>query len=169
MKIPLYKQINSRSCGPAALRMVLAYYKTKIPEKEIIKHTGGLKKYGLRTIHLADFAEKIGFKIECLSINKKLAKGKAKIRKPAIKDIIKHLKKQTPVIIAVSSNLLFNRKSTTPGHFIVITRYNKGFFWYNDPKDGKQHKIKDKNLLSCWYNNNALDSSAYLLAIKHLI
>jgi len=165
MKVPLFKQTSKRSCGPAALRMVLAYYGINIPEKEIIKGVGDLKKYGVRTIKLADFTKKLGFKVECLSYSRKLAKGKAITKKPSPRDIFKYLKRKIPVILAVNSETLYNKKSTSQGHFIVITKHRKGTFFYNDSKEGKQHKIKKKDLLLAWYNNVA-NSSAYLLMVR---
>lgn len=144
--------------------MTLAYFGEDIQEKELSKLTGGIKKYGLKTIKLADAAEKLGFEIECLSYNKKLAFNRAKIKKPNIDDILKYLNKKVPVIVAVRSSLLYDEKSTKAGHFIVISKWKSGFFYYNDPTDGKSHKIKEEALRFAWLNN-VLNSSAYLLVI----
>ncbi len=164
LAVPLLKQ-NKMTCGITALRMVLLYFGKNISSEEIIKKVGGIKKYGVRTIKLAEFAKNLGFKVYCYSYNKKLAKGKARIKKPSKLDIIKFLKKKLPVIISVRSFLLFNEEPSKAGHFIVITKYEKGRFWYNDPDDGKQHKIKEDELLFAWFNN-ILDSSAYLLVLQ---
>ncbi|MBI4991645.1 MAG: peptidase C39 family protein [Candidatus Harrisonbacteria bacterium] len=153
------------TCGPTSLRMVLSYYGIDAKEKEIIKAVGGLKKFGIRTIKLAQYAKKLGFKCECLSYEKKLSRGFAKIKKPDVNDILKFLKRGVPVIIAVNQYLLYGKgKDKKMGHFIVITGYKKDCFWYNDPWDGKLHKINLEDLKLAWYNN-ILDSSAYLLAI----
>ncbi|MBI4176452.1 MAG: C39 family peptidase [Candidatus Aenigmarchaeota archaeon] len=143
MQVPVFRQ-GRKACGPAALRMVLAYYGERVTEKAIINAIGGVKSYGARTIALAEFARKMGFKTECLSYNKKMAKGMAKIRKPSKADILKHLRKNIP-------------------DFIVITGYKDGYFFYNDPDDGKRKRIKENDLLFAWHSN-VLDSSAYLLA-----
>jgi len=163
MKIPLFKQ-KKNTCGTTALRMVFAYFGKNISENEIIKNVGGIKSYGVRTIKLAKYAKSLGFKNECLSYNKKLANGQTKIKKPNTTDILKFLKKNIPVIISVRSYLLFNTNPKKTGHFIVLTEYKNGFFYYNDPKDGKNHKIDIEELKFTWFNN-VLDSSAYLLAI----
>ncbi|MBI2064304.1 MAG: C39 family peptidase, partial [Candidatus Yanofskybacteria bacterium] len=135
-----------------------------VREKQIIKGIGGIKKYGVRTIRLAEFAGKSGFKTECLSYNRKLASGEAKIKQPSKKDILKFLKKGIPVIIAVRSFLLYGEKQSEMGHFIVVTGHKSGVFSYNDPHDGKRHKIAEEGLLFAWFNN-VIDSSAYLLAV----
>ncbi|OGM05399.1 hypothetical protein A2715_04255 [Candidatus Woesebacteria bacterium RIFCSPHIGHO2_01_FULL_39_32] len=165
MKVPLFKQKDKLDCGPTALRMVLEYYGKKIRADEIIKGIGGIKNFGVRTIKLADFARKLGFKTLCLSYNEKLSKGKAKIKTPSKSDIINVLDKNRPAILSVNTSILFGNKSPKDmGHFIVVTIYKNGYFWYNDPRDGKEHKIEEEKLLFAWFNN-VLDSSAYLLAI----
>ena len=165
MKIPLFKQ-KKNTCGPTALRMVFKYFGRDVLEDQIIKSIGGIKKFGVRTVKLAEFAKKLGFKVECLSYNKKLAGDKAKIKKPNKKDVLKFLKKNIPVILSVRSFLLYDgdNKPSKAGHFIVITGYKNRTFWYNDPYGGKRRKVAEEDLLFTWFNN-VLDSSAYLLAV----
>ena len=167
LSVPLLKQ-KRLECGPTALRMVLHYFGEKVSSGEIIGKIGGIKRYGVRTIALADFAKRAGFKVECYSYNKRLAKGKAEVIRPDKTHILRFLKKRLPVIIAVRAFLLFDGEPTDMGHFIVITKYEKGRFWYNDPEDGKQHRIKENDLMFAWLNN-VVDSSAYLLVLhqKH--
>src|SRR3989344_8478002 len=165
LKVPLMKQKTEISCGITALRMVLNYLGKNVSSKKIIKKVGGLKKDGVSTISLAEFANNVGFETEIYSFNNKLSKGKAKIKKPSKSTIIKFLRKNLPIILAVNSSILYNEKKSDKGHFIVITNYEKRKFWYNDPYNGKQHKIKEKYLISA-LNKNALNSSAYLLTLK---
>lgn len=164
LSVPLMKQ-GKLECGPTALGMVLHYFGRKISSVEITQGVGRIKKYGVRTIKLADFAKTFGFKVYCYSYNRRLANRKAEIKKPAKSDILQFLEKRLPVILAVRSFLLFNHKPSNLGHFIVVTGYEKGWFWYNDPKDGKQHKIKEGELMFAWANNT-LNSSAYLLVLQ---
>lgn len=164
LSVPLLKQGNL-NCGPTVLRMVLCYFGKNVSQHEIIKKVGGTKKYGIKTVKLAEFARNLGFETDCYSYNKKLAQSKIKIRKPKKSDIINFLKKGLPVIIAVRTFLLYKEKPSKTGHFIVLIKYEKGKFWYNDPNDGKEHKVNEETLM-CALLNNALDSSAYLLVIK---
>ena len=164
LPVPLLQQ-QQRACGPTALSMVLRYFGKNFSPLAIAKKTGGIKKYGVRTVRLADVAKEAGFNVHCYSYNQQLAQGKATFKKPIIKDLIKFLDRKLPIIIAVRSCILFNKKPSKRGHFIVITKYATGQFWYNDPADGKQHKISQDDLLFAWYNN-VLDSSAYLLVLE---
>lgn len=153
------------TCGPTSLRMVLTYYGVKKKEKEILKAIGGLrKKYGVHTIRLAEYANHLGFDYECLSYEKRLSHGVAKIKKPDTNDILKFLKRRIPVIITVNAYLLFGYKDKKMGHFIVITGHGDKYFWYNDPYDGKTHRINTEDLKFAWFNN-IIHSSAYFLAI----
>jgi hypothetical protein len=119
---------------------------------------------GVRTVKLANFARGEGFKVECLSFNKKLAKGLAEIRVPSKKDILKYINNKVPVILAVNSSVLYGGRTNTPGHFIVLTGFKDGIFQYNDPSDGESHEIDEEHLMFAWHNN-VLDSSAYFLAL----
>ncbi|MCK5460235.1 C39 family peptidase [Candidatus Parcubacteria bacterium] len=164
MQVPLLKQTKS-ACGPTSLAMVLKYFKTEVPLNEIIKHVGGIKKYGVRIVSLAEYAKKLGFKVYCYSYNKKMSKGNAEIRKPDKKLILNFLKKRLPVIIAVRTFLLRNLEFNKEGHLIVITKYQNGIFWYNDPSYAKKLTIKENDLIFAWHNN-ILDSSAYMLVLE---
>lgn len=162
--VPLERQ-GKLDCGPTALKMVFQFFGEKVSKKEIIQKAGGIKEFGFKTIKLAEVAQGKGFRVYCYSYNKKLSEGKAEIRKPAKKDLVKFLKEKLPVIIAVRKFILYNEKPCKAGHFIVITKYENKKFWYNDPSDGKQHQIKEEKLMRAW-QENALDSSAHLLALK---
>ncbi len=164
LHVPLIKQ-HKLTCGPTALRMVLKFFGKNIPERNILKHVGGIKKYGVRTIKLADFARSKGFLVHCHSCNPKLAKNSAIIRKPSLASIKLFLHKKLPVILAVNSSRLYNEKHTTAGHFIIITGYKNNTFYYTDPHDGKHHIIQEKRLLSAW-TYEITKSSAYLLVLR---
>ena len=165
LSVPLLKQSRRLDCGPTALRMVLLYFGEKYSSKEIIADVGGIKDYGIKNIKLADFARGLGFKVRCYSYNQKLARGRAEIKKPSKSHILRFLKRRLPVIIAVRSSLLYNEKHSEEGHFIVVTGYKKGKWEYNDPHDGRKHRINEEDLMFAWFNN-VLDSSAYLLVVE---
>lgn len=164
ISVPLLKQGKS-NCGPVALRMVLQFFENDVSLKEIVKGVGGVKRYGVRMIKLCEYAQKLGFRTTCYSYNKKMSQGKAEIRKPSASDVKAFLKRRLPVIIVVRAYLLFDEEPSDEGHYIVITGHERGAFYYNDPIDGKRHKIKEDMLLFAWLNN-VLDSSAYLLVLQ---
>lgn len=162
--VPLVRQIR-QSCGPACLAMVLKYYKGKKSLPEIIKSVGGVKSFGVRAIKMASYMRSLGYEVDCFSYDEKMAKGQANIIKPSEQLILKYLRKRIPVIIAVRAFLLWNTKYSKAGHYVVITKYDKGIFWYNDPHFKKEFKIKENDLMFAWFNN-VLKSTGYMLAIK---
>jgi len=165
INVPLLKQKEKLDCGPIALKMVLKYFGKNISENKIIKEVGGIGKYGVKAIKLAEFAKSLGLNVIIYSYNRQLSKGRAILKKPSKINIIKFLKKKIPVVVSVRQCILYKKNPSKKGHYIVITKYEKGKFWYNDPYDGKQHKINENDLIFALFKN-ALDSTAYLIAIS---
>jgi uncharacterized protein YvpB len=164
VEVPLFKQLDKKTCGPIALQMALATFGHQVDHNDILRYVGGVKANGVNTVDLANFARQQGFQVECLSYNKKLSQGGAEIRTPSFKDVRRHLDRGVPVILAVNSPILYGGKIGYEGHFIVLTGYENGVFKYNDPFDGAEHEVDEEHLLFAWHNN-VLDSSAYLLAV----
>ncbi len=207
IKVPIIKQKCKMGCGVAAMSMVYKYFGKDISEKEIIKETGGLTKWGSFTTDHALMTTKLGFKVICHSYNLEyfepnytklsrknlIEKTKSLIRKenrpynkrelksvlkvlengidfkmviPSLGVIRKFLDKKLPVVIAVNSAVLFEKKKDLRiGHFIVLTGYEKDKFYYNDPDSGKKKTISSNKLIFA-LSNNVFDSSAYLLVVK---
>lgn len=69
LEVPLIKQKHKMGCGAAAMSMVYKYFGKYISEKEIIKETGGLTKWGSFTADHALMAKSLGFKVICHSYN----------------------------------------------------------------------------------------------------
>ena len=165
LPVPALKQKTHLDCGVTALRMVLTYFGKRISSAGVLKHLGGLKKYGVRTIALAEAAEHLGFAVKSFSYNREFSRHKATIKKPMKSDLIDYLRQRIPVIITVRTYLLYGyTKASRTGHFIVLTGYDGKRFYYNDPYDGKRHSIEEKRLLKAW-KDHAKDSTAYLLAL----
>ena len=144
--------------------MAFSFYGFKISESEIIKKMKPLKSFGSRTIDLADAAKEFNFLPTVLSFSKKKSKGKAIIKKPSRFDLQKYLSRNLPVIIPVRKYLLNDQKPSKTGHFILLTAYKDGIYWYNDPESGKTETIDEDSLLLAWFPHS-IDSSAYLLFI----
>lgn len=165
LPVPTLKQKTHLDCGVTALRMVLKYFGRTISSAAVLKRIGGLKRYGVRAIALAEAAESLGFATTIFSYNKEFAQKKAMIKKPSKKFLFDFLRQRIPVIITARTYLLYGySRASRTGHFIVLTGYDGKRFYYNDPYDGKKHSIERKKLLRAW-KDHARDSSAYLLAL----
>lgn len=90
-----------------------------------------------------------------------------KIKMPRLVDIKNFLKQKIPVMLAVRTRALYedSKWSFGSGHYIVISGFDKDKFDYNDPALGKAGKIDGDKLIFA-LSNNAMDSTAYLIAIK---
>jgi len=67
--IPTIKQRRKRGCGAAGMSMLYKYFGKDISEREIVKQTGGLTKWGSFTTDHALMAKRLGFKVVCHSYN----------------------------------------------------------------------------------------------------
>ncbi|MFQ5531675.1 MAG: C39 family peptidase [Candidatus Nanoarchaeia archaeon] len=158
LKVPIYKQGHNQ-CGPTSLKMILKYLGDEVPVNKIIKVCGGMRKgkrKGMTLLNMEMGVKKLGYKTESYNFFD---------RKPSKELILKYLKKKTPVIISVRAFIFFNRLRSTIGHFIVITGYEKGKFYINDPATGKKISMKEEQLLMGWFIHS-VNSTKYLLAVK---
>lgn len=89
---------------------------------------------------------------------------KYEMKVPSIKMITDFIDRKIPIIITVNSAVLNNKEQLNDSHFIVVTGYDNKFFYYNDTRDGKEHKININKLLLSM-SVSVLDLSGYLLAI----
>ena len=133
----------------------------KLSRKKFINRTKALIKKEKKRIAIKELKSilrvlesNIGFKMEM----------------PSLKIMKKLLDKKIPVIVIVNSVILFEKKfggknDLDLGHFLVLTGYQKEKFYYNDPYYGKKCSISSDKLIFAM-SNNALYSSAYLLAIS---
>jgi ABC-type bacteriocin/lantibiotic exporter with double-glycine peptidase domain len=129
----------------------------KLSRKGFIKKTKALIKKEKRAYN----------KRELKSILKVLESDiEFKMKMPSLKIIKKFLDKKIPVVVAVNSAILCEKKKNSKlGHYIVLTGYKNDKFYYNDPKDGKAKSISADKLIFA-LSNNVFDSSAYLIVIK---
>jgi len=87
------------------------------------------------------------------------------MRIPSLNVIRKFLDKKLPVLVAVNSATLKEKKRDLRfGHFIILTGYTKDKFYYNDPH-GKRASISADKLIFA-LSNNVFESSGYLIVIK---
>lgn len=91
-----------------------------------------------------------------------------KMKVPSLNAIKRFLNRKLPVVVAVKSVILFEKKKDLrSGHYIVLTGYKDGKFYYNDPKYGKAKSISAGKLIFA-LSTNVFDSSAYLIVIRPL-
>lgn len=178
LQVPYRKQQREISCFPACIRMVLKYYGEKIDEKWL--HSKGLPEkeerdldYKRDTIY-AKILHKKNYKItsywngniENLNLSKKRYKAYKKEyetavkkgilshkRNASVKTIKNYLNKKIPLIAEVLHRALHYGKYHVWDHKVIITGYDKKYFYINDPdkwEGEKNKKIPIKEFLERW-------------------
>lgn len=129
-----HRQINSWSCGPSALKIVLDYYKEKRDVKNLIKELNCSEKDG--TLH-RDF-------IKFLKKNKYSFIEK---KNASLVDIEEFLQQAIPVIVDYQAH--------HGGHFSVIIGRTENKFLLSDPSCDKKYKwINKKDFEKRWFEED---------------
>ncbi|VVB80060.1 Peptidase C39 family protein [uncultured archaeon] len=132
LKIPFFKQRTGFYCGPASLEMVLAFFKKYKTQKELAKEAR-TKKDGTTHEEMIKVARREGF--YCYVHNNS-----------TIEEIKHFIKQGLPVIIN------YKEPSSEEGHYAVISGYKKSRLILNDPWNGNNFKIKEKEFLRRWHD-----------------
>lgn len=123
MKFPIYRQFDSRDCGPTCLCMISEHYKKSISIDDV-REKSYIDKTGVNLLGLIEAAGCFGFEATAKRIN--------------IKDL-KHTNK-LPCILHWNDN-----------HFVVLYKVKKNKYYIADPAYGKViHSEND--LLKSWAN-----------------
>ncbi len=134
LKVPYYKQEKFYSCGPAALRMVFAYYGKRVSEWEIIEAVRTPNSIGTDNHMLIEAARKFGFRAWAGN-------------NLTIADIKKFVDKGLPPIV--------NYKEPREGvpHFGVAVGYNDKQLLIHDPDHAPYDKISFRQFLPRWHDH----------------
>lgn len=140
---------TSGLCGPAALKMVLAYYGVRKSERELARLSGAVRTRGAEAPGLARAARRLGFK--------------ARIKDRAtLGDIKKFVDKGIPVIVDWFSG--------DDGHYSVVVGIRESTIYLQDPELGKVRKMDAKTFLRVWFDfpGDALRSKNSLILRRML-
>ncbi len=123
LKVPYFKQEKSTTCGPACIRMVVAYNGVERAETELeeICETSWL---GNTCEELALGVQKLGFNVEVVE----------NVDEEGLKDISG---KGIPIIALLDPSILYGGIQGF-GHFVVITGVAEGMVYYHDPDFDKE-------------------------------
>ena len=117
-------------CGPACLKMVLAYYGVHKTEKELARLCS-TDRSGTRPEHLVRGAHKLGFH----AVLKEHA---------TLADIKTYLSRKIPVIV--------DWFSADEGHYSVVIGMDRTHIYLQDPELGKQRSIDLQTFQRIWFD-----------------
>lgn len=135
-KVPFYKQDTDYTCGPASLQMVLSFFNDHKSEACIAKKAHTDKEAGTAHKWMIEVAEREGF--YCYVNNNS-----------SLEELKNFIGTGLPVIVH------FTEPSGEESHYSVIKGFGKKQLILNDPWNGKDFKIKEKDFLSRWHGNVA--------------
>lgn len=118
-------------CGPASLKMVLAYYGVRKSERALARLSGATRTQGVEAPALAKVARKLGFSA--------LIKDRA-----TLADIKKYLKAGTPVIVDWFSH--------DDGHYSVVVGLTRDTIYLQDPEIGRLRTMDIKTFKRVWFD-----------------
>ncbi len=148
IRVPYFKQESWYTCGPACLRMVLAFFGITRTESEV-KAACGTTELGTTTMQISSAAQK--FNLKAFSV-----------KNANIDDIKQEIKEGRPVIVLVDPSYLYGGISGF-GHFIVVVGFTNIGIIYHDPDipDGESMLCNLETFGSAW---NAM--RCWLVVIK---
>ena len=128
-------------CGPASLKIVLAYYDVEKSEKELAEVCGVKKDLGTNDKGLKHAAEKLGFKVKIKN-------------KSSFRDIERCLDKKIPAIVNwfTRGRMDYHDASVADGHYSVVAGLDDHHIYLQDPEIGRMRKIKRGDFMTVWFD-----------------
>lgn len=133
-RYPIYKQHDSRDCGPACLRMIAKYY-GKNYSLQLLREKSSITNRGVNLLGISNAAEEINFRTIAVKINFD------KLQKEAILPAIVHWKQE---------------------HFVVVYKVTKSKVFVADPGHGLLTYSKEE-FNKYWISSNEKEGIVLLL------
>jgi len=155
---PFQETLGKGLCGPASLKIVLAYYGVEKSEKELAKLSGWNKKLGVDDKGIKKAAEKLGFKVKIKDNS-------------SFDDVGKWLGKDAPVIVDWLSRGRndYPESEMADGHYSVVCGLDNKLIYLQDPEIGKIRKIKQDDFKRVWFDFKSEYINKNELIIRQII
>lgn len=135
--MPPYEQSREGYCGPACLKMVLAYYQIDKSEEELVDLTGCTERHGATSEGLLEAAQYCGLE--------GIIKDRSTLEH--LREIV--IEKQVPAIVDWFS---MNSQEEGDGHYSVIIGLDTANVYLLDPEGGVERKIKRAIFRRLWFD-----------------
>lgn len=126
-------------CGPACLKIVLAYFGRRASEKLIAKACRASRLSGTSGANLVTGAKRFGFRAEVMDHSD-------------LRTIEKCLRRGVPVIVDWMSTVAARGTSTACGHYSVVCGLDKRHILLEDPGIGRRRRLSRRNFLNVWFD-----------------
>lgn len=135
LDIPFYKQDRTYTCGPVALQMAAAFLGKHASERDLARmaHTNATEG----TAHAGMIAAARAEGLYCY-----VNEGSS------LEEITQFLRLGIPIIVD------YTEPSGEEGHYAVVAGRDDGKLVLNDPWNGKDFKISEKEFLARWHDKH---------------
>lgn len=145
IKLPFFKQSTNYFCGPAVVRMILAFYGQDFTEEELVKILKPTVDIGTGYTDLTNL-----FIARGLAVSEK--------QNGSVQDLIDFVNKNIPVIVN------YVEPKDDDGHYAVVVDIKDDFIILNDPWHGPDFKIPVAEFYQRWQSEFG-DVHRWLLAV----
>jgi ABC-type bacteriocin/lantibiotic exporter with double-glycine peptidase domain len=138
---PFQETLRGGYCGPASLKMVLAYYGTEKDEEEIAVKCGRDPNFGTDDKCLKEAAEGYGFKAEIQN-------------EASFEDVQNWLDKKVPVIVDwfTRGRSDYDDSEVADGHYSVVVGLDAENIYLQDPEIGKLRTVDRDDFMRVWFD-----------------
>lgn len=138
---PFQETLNAGMCGPASLKIVLAYYGVEKTEQELSKMSGTKKDVGIDDHGLKKAATQLGFKVKIKNMS-------------TFKDIERWLDKKVPVIVNwfTRGRADYIDSDVADGHYSVVAGLDDNYIYLQDPEIGSIRRLKKDDFMTVWFD-----------------
>lgn len=138
---PFQETLRASMCGPASLKMVLAYYGLEHTEEELAKLANTDPDLGTTDEGIKKAAESLGFVAEIKNNS-------------TFEDIQTWLNKKVPVIVNwfTRGRIDYPESDVPDGHLSVVVGLDDDYIYLQDPEIGKLRKITRNDFMKVWFD-----------------
>jgi predicted double-glycine peptidase len=138
---PFQETLHAGMCGPASLKMVLAYYGTEKTEAELAKLCGTDPELGTNDAGIKSAAESLGFNAEIRNDS-------------SFDDIRQWFDKKVPVIVNwfTRGRIDYPDSEVPDGHLSVVVGLDDDYIYLQDPEIGTLRKIARDDFMKVWFD-----------------
>lgn len=138
---PFQETLHASMCGPASLKMVLAYYGIEKSEQELAQLASTDPDLGTSAEGIKKAAERLGFTVEIKNNS-------------TFEDIQAWLDKKVPVIVNwfTRGRIDYPESEVPDGHLSVVVGLDDEYIYLQDPEMGKLRQIARDDFMKVWFD-----------------
>lgn len=138
---PFQETLHASMCGPASLKMVLAYYGVERTEEELAELCKTDPDLGTSAENIQEATESLGFTVKIKNNS-------------TFEDIQAWLDKKVPVIVNwfTRGRIDYPESDVPDGHLSVVVGLDEQYIYLQDPELGKLRKIPRDDFMKVWFD-----------------